>query len=288
LYLLALLIAMAMMAVLVIRPAPVEAEPEGGGWAVRAGDVLRYSVEGQRNGTAVVGSAIANFTTVNMTGSGGSVGGHFYSDVGNWTGKGLASALCSPSSGGCMGWERIVTAFGTKVVTKYVNYHDDNATGPSVTMVYAGVDSRLIYRINISGLDFFLNLNLESSPVEGMEGLDTSAPADLPIGFMRPTEDVIIEHSMPGTVFVGFWDMPAGTVFSHTLEGDGAIFYVFTERDLERMEHGGVLEGAPELSLTSGNGTRSAVLGGGLYVVVTDLTASTEITRQRLEITYPS
>jgi len=45
--------------------------------------------------------------------------------------------------------------------------------------VYAGVESRTIYRINASGPSFFLSIDLVSSTVGVMEDLDREDRAEL-------------------------------------------------------------------------------------------------------------
>jgi len=281
LYIAAIAVALTMIVSMAMLT-PAEEEDR---WAVQSGDVLQYDITGHLNGTAVTGTAIANFTVVNMTGHGGSVGGYFTTDLGDWTGRGVTDALSSPSRGACLGWEWIDTAFGRKAVTRYVDHYGGNGSA-SVITTYAGVDSRVIYRINASGPGSFLGLELEASTVEGMEHLDTRAPADVPSGFKRPVDSEFMEIGSPGVVLVAYWDLPAGTMLNHTLGGDGSRFYLFTEENLEHMEHGAALEHDTEMSLTSGNGTRSAILDGGRYMAVIDFGA--EGSWQRFEITYPS
>ena len=54
------------------------------------------------------------------------------------------------------------------------------------------------------------------------------------------------------------------------------------------MERGGVLESDPTMSLLNGNGSHSAMLDAGLYIVVTDASAATGDTREHFEIEMPS
>lgn len=285
LYVLALIVALLMIIALSTRTAPGAEEDQ---WAVQSGDVLQYDISGHRNGTAVSGTATANFTVVNMVGNVGSVVGSFTTDLGSWAGEGPTSALSSPAAGACLGWEWIDTIFGSKAVTRYVSYHGEGEANASMITTYAGVDSKVIYRINASGAGFFLSLDLDTSTVEGMEDLDSQAPADVTSDFMLPSDTEFIERGSSGIVLIGYWDLPTGTVLNHTLEGDGARFYLFNEDNLDRMEHGAVLEYDPEMTLTSGNGTRSAVLDGGRYVAAIDFGEAAEDSWQRFELTFPS
>ncbi len=81
---------------------PVVIQGDHVGWAVKAGDDLTYEVSGHRDGAPVIGAAYANFTVVNVTAGGDAVGGFFSTDLGNWTGREVESALNPPSMGSCM------------------------------------------------------------------------------------------------------------------------------------------------------------------------------------------
>lgn len=282
LYLLAFIVALLMIVSMALGAAP---EDEEGRWAVGSGDVLQYSILGHRNGAAVTGTAVANFAAVNITEGGSSTVGHFYTDLGSWTGRGAVSALSSPTSGACLGWERIETVYGAKAVTRYISYHGGNGTEAQTFIVtYAGVDSKVIYRINVSGPDFFLSLDLSTSTLDDPGRLDIKRAVDISPNFLSPTEGEFTSIIGAGISTVGYWHLPEGTHIDHTMESDGSLFYFVTEENIERMECGGILESDPAMSLLNGNGSHSAKLDGGLYILVTDAGAAAGDTREHFEI----
>ena len=281
LYFLAFIVALLMMVSMTLGAAPADE----GRWAVGSGDVLQYNISGYRNGEEVAGTAVANFTVVKIAERGSSIGGYFYTDLGSWTGRGVASALSSPTSGACLGWERIETVYGAKAVTRYISYHGGNGTEAQTFIVtYAGVDSKVIYRVNVSGPGFFLCLDLSTSTLDGPERLDIGRHVDISHNFMVPSE-MNFESTVPaGTSSVGYLYLPNGAHLNHSIESDGSLFYLVTEENIGRMERGGVLESDPAMTLLNGNGSHSALLDSGLYIVVTDASAATGDTRERFEI----
>lgn len=286
LYVVAIIAALLMTASFAWQQAP--ASEDEGRWAVQAGDVLQYDVAGHRNGTAVSGTATANFTVVNVTEYGRSVGGYFTTDLGSWTGRGMTSVLSSPDSGECLGWERIETVYGAKAVTRYISYHGGSEDARAFIVTYAGVDSKVIYRVNVSGPGFFLNLDLRTSTLDDPADLDIRKTVDISHSFMVPSVMNFTSVSAAGTSSVGYWHLPDGAHLNHSMESDGSQFYLVTEENIERMEHGGVMESDSAMSLLNGGGSHSALLDSGLYIVVTDAGAAVGDTWERFEILMPS
>ena len=228
LFIVAIVASLLMIVSLIIQPAPAA---EGDGWAVKAGDVLQYSIAGQRNGTAVSGTATSNFTVVNVTGKISTVGGYFYTDLGSWAGRGVTSALSSPTSDECLGWERIETVYGAKAVTRYISYHSGNGTeAQTFVITYAGVDSKVIYRVNVSGPGFFLSLDLSTSTLDDPYRLDTGRDVDISHSFMTPNVMNFTSIDASGTLSVGYWYLPEGAHLSHSMESEGSLFYLVTRR----------------------------------------------------------
>lgn len=278
----------AAMAISLTSPAAVQSGEDS--WAVKIGDNLTYEIAGSREGAQVTGAAYANFTEVNITGHGSMIGGFFFTDLGSWTGTGVLSGLSSPSLGFCLGQTSIRTDFGTKQVTKYISFHSDpDVNVTSVVMVYAGMESRIIYRINASAPTFFLGLDLRSATVAGLEQLDQNATRQISIDAIRPSEEGFTQiFTTPGGRSAGLWELPEGTVVNHSLEGNGSASYFFTEANIERMEHGGLLESDPAISILDPPDARSAVLGSGLYLAATDTSAAGGETREHYGFDYPA
>lgn len=260
-----------------------------GSWAVRAGDNLTYEISGLRDGAPVTGTAYANFTVVNVTENGSSVGGHHYTDLGDWTGSGINAALSNPSMGSCVGQQVILTEFGDKHVTRCIDLRADGPENTTTFIVtYAGVDSKVIYRVNVSGPSFFLSLDLVGSTVEEMNKLGRRAAANLVLETYRPQERFVENYQGGGISRVGVWDLPAGTLFNYSLEGDGSTFLVFDEANIYIMEHGNYLEYDPELSVLEPPGAWSKMLDGGLYMVAFYNVGNAADAREEFVLTYPT
>jgi|GEM_PF-1757095 len=278
------IVAITVVLIMIVSMAIQAPAKEGDRWVVQSGDVLQYDITGHLNGTAVTGTATANFTVVNMTGNIGTVGGFFTTDLGSWAGGAVRSALSEPRSGACLGGDRIDTIYGAKAVTKYISYEMvSKSEAQAFVITYAGVDSRVIYRINVSGPSFFFSLDLRNSTLSDPADLDARKAVNIPHNFIIPNDKdnaangIIVSGDKGsnftyaiGASFVGYWHLPKGAHLNHSMESDGALFYLVTEENIERMEHGGVLESDPTMSLLNGNGSNSALLEGGLYLVVMD------------------
>jgi len=272
-----------------VKEAPTEDDSTLENWVVGAGDNLTYGVTGYRDRAVVAGTAYANYTIVNITEQGSMVGGMFSTDLGNWSGD-WASILGDPLLGSNLGEASIRTDFGTKHITRYVSYHayPDVNVSDFIT-VYAGVESRVIYRVNISGPSFFLDAELRTSTITGLEHMDLNATGGEEVDALRPDEgELSTIYSSGGGWSVGLWDLPSGTWFNCSLEGNGSRFYFITEDNMGRMEHGSIFEYDPVMSVLDPPGTRSAVLEGGLYMVVTDSTAAEGESRDWFFLDYPS
>lgn len=274
-------------AIWIYSPAVAQSGQES--WAVKDGDNLTYEVSGHRDGAPVTGMAYANFTEVNITENGRSVAGYFSTYLGDWTVEGVSRALSDPSLGNCVGQQAISTQFGEKYVTRCISFSPDTGGNESsFIVVYAGVESRIIYQINVSGPSFFLTFGLVSSTVEGTENLDLKAKAHLTLDVHRPEERWTMNYEGGGASSFGVWDLPEGTLFSYSLEGNGSTFLLFDEGNIHDMEHGGTLEFDPDISILDPPGSRSKVLNGGLCMVVTFINGDSDGAEEEFILTYPS
>lgn len=154
--------------------------------------------------------------------------------------------------------------------------------------MYSGVESRTIYRINVSGPSVFLTCELEGCPVDNMRGLDVHAIDGLAINLPRPNGAYAETYGVHGATSIGVWDLPEGTIFNNSLEGNGSAFFRFNQYNIDHMEHGGVIEFDPEPSVLDPLGVRSKVFGGGLCMVVTVATSTTGETTEQFDLRYPS
>ncbi len=273
-------------AIWIYSPAVAQSGQES--WAVKGGDNLTYEVSGHRDGAPVTGIAYSNFTEVNIAENLMIISGYHSTDLGEWVGRGVTSALGQPSMGQCLGEAKIRTDFGTKYVTRYLSYFSGpEANTSSIQMIYAGVDSRVIYRINVSAPSFFLELNLKDATIGGLQQLDRHPSAILP-GAIRPTEtDWTETFGSPGGIMSGVFDLPVGTTLTISVEGNGSRCYFFNEDDILEMENGGTLGSGPALTLDP-PGVRTWTVEGDVCMLVVDMIPAVGQTVVHISIEHPS
>lgn len=275
----------AIAAGVVVMDAQTPKEYGGEGAAFSAGVLLYYHVEGVREGKPFGGTMYFNVTNYSHKEGHLSYGIGYDEELADWSQDTLGSNIIA-FSGHSTGGQWIHTAFGEKYTERLISYEDPPESNNSNFCVgYTGGESRITYRMNISGVDYHACMELMDTTVEGMEAWDEKVWA-VSLDPYQPMELTTYDMPEPAGIMFQFWKLPCEGDLNLTGEGSGSVIYLFNESNMRNMESGGYLEFDEHISLPTGEGIRRAMIQPGYYLLVFDTEGAVGPSRMVYEVLY--
>jgi|GEM_PF-3038467 len=236
------------------------AEP-GSRFVLKTGDYFRYRVTGSNESAPISTFAQMNLTFYQSNGylttySTGGYSGPLPQAASKW----ISYAL--DRHGMVVDTELIHTDFGAKKVTKTIFFEE-----PSFLIQYAGIESEIVYRLDISGPSCYVSLDLEETNATGIQVMDHPA-YNKDLHAMYTTDNYIATKSSPPVVatILVIRDERFDLHLATTLSGNVSLV-AFTDDDIQAMTEGGYLRVNETLSI-NGLGESSSIIEADEVVLV--------------------